>query len=302
MSAITNLALIAASAWGFPAQPEGVPPQAPPSGVVAPLPAATDPVPAFLTLLEESDRGLLTLTADVKLDQLKGIDGDRYVRWGRVWYENRTAPAAVQRFAVRFERVRTGDRVDDEVQELVCDGEWFVERKPAIKEIIKRQIARPGQSISPFRVGEGTFPIPIGQKREAIEARYDVTLHAPAEGLSPNDPAELNDYLKFVDDTRQLRLVPKAAIIEGEELREIRLWYRTMQRDGRDVLLPRLAMAVNRAGDVTFVQLINIRTGADLPADVLDVRVPDGWQASIHALPPESPLVTDQNAPKSVDK
>jgi outer membrane lipoprotein-sorting protein len=64
--------------------------------------------------------------------------------------------------------------------------------------------------------------------------------------------------------------VPKNGALPDDNTAEIRIWYR--EREGQ--WLPRLAWTKNRAGDTTYVELLNVRTNGELPADTFAVEVP----------------------------
>lgn len=291
------LALQLAQPAGGAAPAGAQPPAAQPPAAAQPAPASprVETVEDLLKLIEDAEGRFRTLTAEVLFDQVKGVDADRRKRFGKIWFEDGRVqtPPGPRRFAVRFDRVQFGSRIQDEVQEYIFDGQWMVERRPAEKQIIKQQVGRPGETLDPLRLGEGRFPLPIGQKADAIRARYTVEMLAPEAGLEAHEAKELPALQKFVAGTHQLKLVPVAGLIETEELKEIRLWYRTEAgSDGRTNLLPRLARTVNRANDVTLVQMINVELNAPVPAEVLSTVVPEGWDAQVRELPPVAPPVT----------
>lgn len=260
----------------------------------APFPTAG----AMLDALEKADATLRTLTADLRYEREFEIHGDRQVRIGKLVYtvtepvasdpapkgENPTSePVRDRRFGVRFESLQVGRRVEPEVYEVVFDGRWLVEKRPAIKELTRTEIVRPGDAFDPLRIGQGPFPVPVGQRRADIESRYDVTLLAPDDGLEALDERDTPALRAFVEGSQQLRLVIKPELAPSEDLREIRLWYR---RGSDGVLLPRLARTLNRAGDVSLVQMINVRVNGPVPADVLDTAAPPDWNQQVRPLPP----------------
>jgi hypothetical protein len=188
--------------------------------------------------------------------------------------------------------VQIGRRIEPEVQEFVFDGMWMVERKPALNQVIRQQIARQGESFDPLQLGQGPFPIPLGQKAQAIRERYEAALLAPEDELMAHEPAEQAGLAQFVKGTHQLRLIPRAELLPTEELKEIRLWYRREEGD-KGELLPRLARTVNRAGDVTIVQMIGVKSNQPVPPEVMNAATPAGWTQDVRELAP----ATDPGAP-----
>jgi len=255
---------------------------------VVEAPAAQQPAAGdILTELEKGEEGLRTLQADVLYDRVFDIAGDRQKRYGRIAFEN---DSGKRRFAVMFTRMDVGGRVTEEDQSFVFDGRWLTERSDTRKQIIKREIVREGEDFDPLRIGQGPFPLPLGQKREDILDRYDAKELSPTEGLGAHDPADLPALERFVAGTRQVLLTIKPELKESEELHEIRLWYRPGQDGVR--LLPRLARTVNRQGDVTLVQLVNVKVNEPFSTDVMTPAPPvntGGWDIREERLPPLRP-------------
>lgn len=276
-----------------PSQPEPAPTtteiQAPPLEIKVKQPGAKQPgairtADDLLTALETADAGLKTLTAGIRYDRTFEIAGDRQVREGTLYFEARPREAdrADRRFSIRFDRLIVGQRVRDEVKEFIFDGEWLVEKLPGEKPkmFTKRQVVPPGERFDPLRIGEGPMPIPIGQRREDILSRYAAEL-VPAD----SDLSEL-ELKTFVKESYQLKLTPRADRPDEDEFREIRLWYRQSPAVGGQpaMLLPRMARTINRSGDESVVQLINVQVNGPIPADVMKTDTPgpkDGWDVQV---------------------
>lgn len=291
------LALIAGQPQPVPPpqpQPEPVEVQAPPLEIKVKQPgpparaggeiATADDL---LMALETADAGLSTLTAGIRYDRTFEIAADRQVRQGQLFFQaRRQGDRADRRFAIRFDRLIVGERVRDEVKEFIFDGEWLVEKLPGEKPPLftKRQVVPPGERFDPLRIGEGPMPIPIGQRREDILSRYTAELVSADADLTE---AELK---AFVKDSYQLKLVPRPDRPDEDEFREIRLWYRRSAGVGPgaggrpETLLPRMARTINRSGDESVVQLINVQINGPIPEDVMKTTTPgpkEGWDVQI---------------------
>lgn len=235
----------------------------------------------LLDALELADEGLATLTAMIRYDRTFELAGDFQARQGDLLF--RIMPGAegkrIKQFELRFTTLITGQRVEtDKPQVIVFDGEWLAEVSPAEKVFNRRQVVAPGETFDPLRVGEGPLPIPIGQKKADILARYNAEL-LPAEdglssdGLEPDEAKRLDTARKNAAGSYQLKLVPRGDA--DEDFREIRLWYRRADaKDQSSRLLPRMARAVNRAGDVSLVTLANVKVNGEVPANAFDTRLP----------------------------
>lgn len=267
------------------ATPPAVPPSAPGSAPAAtPQASSGEALTAgdLLDQLETADRDLRTLTAEVQIDKIFELEGDRQIWRGFLYFEDGGTPKEgaprVRKFGVRFNHKEVGRRVEMDPYEVVFDGRWLVERKPAEKTIIRTEMIQPGELADPMTLAGGRFPLPIGQKKDEILKRYDVTLAPTLDGVIPNNPADADALKKFVEGTRQLVLTPKPELTK-EELTEIRLWYIKSEQAGR--WLPKMARTVDRGGNVTNVQLRKFGVNTPFPEnarDVLDTATPrEGW-------------------------
>jgi hypothetical protein len=193
-----------------------------------------------------------------------------------------------RRFAILFETRVFGTRLEDDPQWFIFDGQWLLEKQPKQKTYTKRQVVPPGQPFDPLKIGEGPFPIPIGQKRADIVARYSVELLAPDAGLdvADTDNAKLAEFTK---GCYQLRLVPRADRPDRDRFSEIRLWYREEVEDGGR-MLPRAARTIavgaedGEEGDLSIVRLINVRVNSEFDRAALDTATPraeDGWDGQV---------------------
>jgi hypothetical protein len=240
----------------------------------------------LLTALEKADAGMVTLTADIVYDRTFEIQGDRQLRKGKLYFENRDP----RRFAVQFDELWIGDVVRKEKQVVVFDGEWFVEKNFGPKQMIKRQVVAPGQKFDPLKIGEGPLPIPIGQKKADVMMRFVTTMLPEADGLGAQGDdrasmADANELKNHVEGATQVRLEPKPEFVRETDFKEIRLWYR---RDKTGNLLPVMARTISRNMDVSVVRLSKVQVqmkgkepnaAAAIPADVMNVVAPpSGWE------------------------
>lgn len=254
-------------------------PPAPPAGDDATPQGepAPSPVDTLLTALETAGRDLRTLTADVRYTKSFALEGDEQTRLGVLTYIDEGGDPPRRKFGVRWTELRVDDRRDTDYRHAyIFDGEWLVERleREGQKQFIKRQVVKPGTSFDPLRLGEGPFPVPIGQSREDILARFEAWAPAVEEGLTDET------LLQVVRSkpTRQLHLKPLADFEAEMNLAEIRIWYRD------DTMLPVLAWTRTSEGNESTVLLMRVKTNVSLPGDVLDTTTPapgTGWDVEV---------------------
>lgn len=260
---------------------------------------------ALLTSLEKADEGLVTLTAKVVYDKTFEIQGDQQSRKGKLYFVNRDeavkadagrgdAGTQGRKFAIVFDELWIGDVVRKDQEVYVFDGQWLVEKNFKEKMFIKRQVVPPGERFDPLRIGEGPFPIPLGQRKADIQKRYATTLLPAGDGLKAADDASEDDR-KDIEKRRahtagswQVKLEPKPEFARDDEFKEIRLWYK---RGADGNLMPVMSRTVDKEGNVSVVALTDVRiqmegkprnAGAMVPREVIDTEPPkDGWNVDI---------------------
>jgi hypothetical protein len=136
--------------------------------------AAVDPV---LDALDTRGRSLNKFVADVTLKETDEATQVESERTGHVWYHKRQGN---DRIRVTFDQKAEGRFSKPEKLEYLLDGGWLVDRdyKRAIE--VKRQVLRPGEKINLLKLGEGPFPLPIGQPKEDVHREFIVSKGDPA--------------------------------------------------------------------------------------------------------------------------
>ena len=233
----------------------------------------------LLAALENADAGFRSLQSDLRKTKTRSEieGGGQLIYEGRVMFRSDPATppnSKPQRmFQVDFTSLTADNVRRPEVRTFIFDGAWFVERQPDVKQIHKRRVVPPGETIDPLAIGEGPFPIPIGQKRERILQRFSAELR-PADDFP--DAAQPGVALPpNLKDTYQLKLIPRATAQESKQFHEIRIWYR------KSDLLPRIARTIDRDDAINVFLLTNIKLNETLPPGAFDTTVPPGWDAQV---------------------
>lgn len=255
----------------------------------------------LLLALESADADLVTLTATIVHDAESAFEGDRQTRVGTLKFRTDAREPGrrpLRRFAVEFTKLYIGPRLEEEPRVYVFDGEWLAELAPNQKLCLRKQVVAPGEDFDPLRIGEGPLPIPIGQPREDILSRFDVELVPAGSGIMPEkaddlpeeDRVRLSRVAKFAsrEGMHQIRLTPRPGADERADFAEIRLWYK---RNAAGRLLPEMVRAVKATddgggeGDVTTIQLLDVRLNADAPVDpgAFNTEIPEGWNGQAEA-------------------
>jgi hypothetical protein len=273
-----------------------------------PAPGAISSADELLTALEKQDKTLRTLAAQVQYDKRasKLEAEDRQTRTGSLFFEDRrhaddgapapnaepngnaeaAAPDTGRRFAVVFKSLAVdgpnGREVRPENEVYILNGEYLVRKEPDAKQIFKYRLAKKegGAIADPLRLGEGPFPIPIGQRKDDVLARFAAELRPGLDEIVIPPPADTDEDRARAERSRrrfdscyQLRLVPKPNSEEARQYREIRVWY------FKDTLLPSMARTVETDGSRSEFQLLktDMKVNQTLPDGVFDISVPAGW-------------------------
>lgn len=262
---------------------------------------------ALLTALEKADEGMVTLTAKVVYEKTFEIQGDQQTRKGKLYFVNKqeaaagAAPAKAggaggRKFAIVFDELWIGDVVRKDQEVFVFDGQWLVEKNFKEKNFIKRQVVPPGEKFDPLRIGEGPFPLPLGQKKADIQKRYVATLLPAGDGLKAADDASEADK-KTIEKRKahtagswQVKLDPKPEFAREDSFKEIRLWYK---RGSDGNLMPVMSRTVDTEGNVSVVALSDVQLQgvgkpvnekAKVPREIVDTESPslkDGWNVDV---------------------
>lgn len=202
---------LAASTAVFAQEPASAPAATVPvSAAVAPsgaLPADAS-VDQTLDALDEVGRGLKSFSADVKLGETDNVAQDTVTRTGKVLYQARGQGDA--RLRVTFDaRIQDGASLAQKIEYLLDKG-WLVDRNYARKIEVNRQVLRPGEKMNLLKLGEGPFPLPIGQKKEDVHKQFEVKKIELAEGE--------------LDKTIHLELTPKPGTRFERNFTDIDVW------------------------------------------------------------------------------
>jgi len=142
-----------------------------------PIPGAAT-VDQVLGALKLRGDQLKDFSADVALSTVEQTTGDSYSDCGNVRFQK--VGDDDSRIRVTFTRHVIGDRILTEKHEYtIADGK-LDERDYDKKTETVRQIVKPGEKIKILKLGEGPFPMPIGQDPDEVKRQFDVALIAPA--------------------------------------------------------------------------------------------------------------------------
>ena len=137
---------------------------------------------------------------------------------------------------------------------------------------MKRQIVAPGENFDPLKLGEGPFPLPVGQPAGEVLARFEVEL------LDKPSDDNLAARLAKVK-TEGLLLRPRPATDLAREVERLELFYDTA------TLIPVGVLVLDRNGDRKTVALRDLAVNKGIDAGLLQVNEPNPAQWQIDVRP-----------------
>jgi len=232
-----------------------------------PAKAAADPaVHEILQRLEKRGGTIHDLSAKIVWEIFDEVLEDTQRKYGQLLFK-RGEPYS--KFLITFSRTVIEDQVIDKAEEHLFDGRWYIEKREATKSVIKREIVRPGEKLDPFKVGQGPFPLPFGQKEQDILRNFEVALVRTDPKASP--------------DTVHLKLVPKGGQM-AQRYREIHFYI------SRKLDLPVKVVALQKDDKKMTVVFKDIRINRGIAGSRFVVTVPDDptWSYTVEPLPKQN--------------
>jgi hypothetical protein len=226
--------------------------------------AKDDGSDAILDALHKRGIGLNDFTADVSMAEVDPLTGDTDTLSGKVWYQNK-ADGSTRLRIIFDKKVQGGRPVKDFKQEYQLEGRWLIERNHKRKLQVDRQVLKPGQQVNLLKLGEGPFPLPVGQPKEEVRKQFEVKKIAPAEG----DPA----------GTQRVELVPAKGTQFERKFKKIDVWVEDKSN------FPRRIGTVEKNTTQKVTDLTNIKVNEGLDQKVFELgEVPKGWDHKSEAM------------------
>ena len=235
-----------------------------PAAAAAPLPPDAS-IEQILTALHARGEGLKDFTADVALAEIDALTGEATTLIGTVWFK---APAEGQgRLRTLFDSKKIGDRLDNTARlEYLLDNGWLIERDFKRKIQVDRQVLKPGQKLNLLKLGEGPFPLPIGQPPAEVQKLFEVKKLDP-KGDDPRN-------------TLHIQLLPRASTQFARKFKSIDVWVDTQTHFPR-----KIETVDSRETGIRATDLTNIKVNSNLDDKffVLD-PVGNDWRRQSEAM------------------
>ena len=242
------------------------------TGLAQPTTAPAGGVDELLSGLHKAGTDLANLSANVNLMEIDLDTGDAPERVGNIALRR---DADQTTFRVAFTGVKTNANGPDgkplyrpEMIVYLLRGDELIDRNYATKSEVVRKLPPEQAGRDVLALGEGPFPLPIGQSPESVRRDFEVS------EVDPSVPEQNELAEEAVEGTRRLRLVPR----EGSPLSKD---FTFVEIDVDPATgLPAKVISLNKAGNEAKVtRLDNLKVNADLPAEAFELEKIDmaGW-------------------------
>jgi len=167
-------------------------------------------VDEILDALHARGKDLKSFVCDVSMTETDLATGDAPVRSGKVWFQMKGENDG--RIRVEFDKVKREEDPEPKKQQIVyiLDNGKLVERNydPRKKSQATHQVLKPGEKLNLLKLGEGPFPLPIGQPKDDVKRLFEVTKIPPGKDepsdtvhvkLSPLPDTQFSRKFKFID-------------------------------------------------------------------------------------------------------
>jgi hypothetical protein len=185
------------------------------AATTAPAPAtdaktlsADSSVDQILDALDQRGKQLEDFTADVDLTDVDIATGSDSKLIGKVRMQR--LPGDDSRIRVVFDKKVVNDVAKPDKSEYMLSRGWLIDRDYPGRKEIRRQVLRPGQKMNLLKLGEGPFPLPLGQDKADVHKQFEVTKIPPGKDDPPG--------------TIHARLVPKPGTQFEPKFKKIDVW------------------------------------------------------------------------------
>lgn len=170
-------------------------------------------IDTVLDALDQRGKSMKEFTADVQLTTEDTAIGDSNTRKGKVFFQKVGDQGDARLNVVLDSQIKKNGsgfmEVPSKLQYLLKNG-WLYDLDFTKKIRNERQVSKPGDKVNLLKLGEGPFPLPIGQSKEDVHKSFDVTMTPPAKG----DP----------DNTTHLQLKPREGTPLAKRFSKIDVW------------------------------------------------------------------------------
>jgi outer membrane lipoprotein-sorting protein len=258
MRRLTLIVAIAASLTGPARAQSAETSPAEPLAVPSPQQVLAPETQELLDRMDEAGRKIETLQAQFDYELNQTLYEDVQKRKGKLLF--------------RAPNLLSFEFTDRPRETFVFDGRILYHKKDATKQLIIWEIRRAEEpALDSFELGKTPFPMPFGQKKEAVLKHFDVTRDAAEESRDK-------------ENRGVLVLKPKKDTPLAETYTAIALWVEAK------TFLPTRARLWDTSENITTIDFHSIVINKNVDAKMFArPEVPEDWEIVHHAKEPEAP-------------
>ncbi|HEX2972543.1 MAG TPA: RpiB/LacA/LacB family sugar-phosphate isomerase [Tepidisphaeraceae bacterium] len=211
----------------------------------------------ILDALNAVGQNLKDFIASVSTSEADALSGDATTLTGVVNYQAKGPGDG--RLRVLFDSKKVNDRVEPNARsEWLLDNGHLIERDYKKKLEVDREVLKPGQKMNLLKLGEGPFPLPIGQPREDVLKLFTVKKIEPAKDDLPG--------------TTHIQLTPLPNTQFARQFKTIDVWVELKTS------FPRRIEVYNKRSESTrTTDLTNVRVNSGLADKDFALAPVQGW-------------------------
>ena len=193
----------------------------------------------ILDALDARGENLKSFSAKAVLTATDISTGDADINTGDAIFQRKGNNDA--RIRIAFTKQQLGDKIFQVDHQYTLDNGVLDDRDYKKKHETLNQVLKPGQKVDLFKLGEGPFPLPLGQKREDVLKVFQVNQINP----DPSDPPQ----------TVHLQLTPKDGTQFAKQFKTIDIWVNAATAMPRRIQTVDINQTTTRTTDLTDVKI-----------------------------------------------
>lgn len=229
------------------------PPANPPASAPAASSADVDPI---LDALDQRGKTLSDFTADVTMTTTDVGNGTEDTVSGKMWMQRLSGDDA--RLRVSFDRKVSNNTPSKTHQEYVLAGGTLTDRNYETSKENRYQVLKPGQKMNLLKLGEGPFPLPLGQDKADVHKMFDVKKLTPDDG--PTDT--------------HVQLIPKPGTRFADRFATIDFWVDMKSRFPVKIKTTDPNQTTTRTTELSNIQINTNLKDSDFTLEKID---PNKW-------------------------
>jgi outer membrane lipoprotein-sorting protein len=177
---------------------------------------------------------------------------------------------------INFETLKQDDEPEQKyIEHYIFDGQWLTQIDYQIKQVKRRQLAEPNETIDAFELVKRNFPIIGFSKTDDLKKQFDINLVGPATArrlCSGSDHNSAFAETSEPNDVIHLYLLVKPDSEYKDDYKSVDVWI-----DAEKSGLPAKVTATSTNGDIFEIWFVEPKVNEKIDKKVFDFTIPDGF-------------------------